>query len=273
MKKKFSCFCCLFLLIQGFAVFGENFNLWGSGETFKVNPVTDGILFGSGILLSGGDLLLDNVLGVNEAVYDSSIIWSKEDINPFDRKFLHQYNKKIDKISDAMLLGSLLTPAVFAATDKGEWATIAVMYAETLLISNGIKELTKLCVNRARPYMYFDPSTYPEKDVKDGDFLNSFPSGHSTMTFAAATFTTYVFCKYFSESNWKYAVAAGTYSLAVGTAILRVAGGNHFATDVITGAVLGSAVGFLVPWIHTFGTNEKLKMAVAPQTISFKINL
>lgn len=264
MKKKFSCICCLFLLLRGFAAFGE---------TFKVNPIADGILFGSGVLLSGGDLLLDNVFGVNEAVYDSSVIWSKEDINPFDRKFLHQYNKKIDKISDAMLLGSLLTPAVFAATDKGEWATIAVMYAETLLISNGIKELTKLCVNRARPYMYFDPSTYPEKDVKDGDFLNSFPSGHSTMTFAAATFSTYVFCKYFSESSWKYAVAAGAYSLAVGTAILRVAGGNHFATDVITGAVIGSAVGFLVPWIHTFGTNEKLKMAVAPQTISFKINL
>ena len=40
------------------------------------------------------------------------------------------------------------------------------------------------------------------------------------------------------------------YAGAVGVAALRVAAGKHFPTDVVAGAALGSAVGWLVPTIH-----------------------
>uniref|UniRef100_UPI00388FF0BB phosphatase PAP2 family protein n=1 Tax=Treponema sp. TaxID=166 RepID=UPI00388FF0BB len=132
-----------------------------------------------------------------------------------------------------------------------------LMYAETLLIANGMKELIKLGVNRTRPYMYYNADTFPQEDVESGDWANSFPSGHSTMAFAGAGFTAYTFCKYFPDSNLKIPVIAGSYSLAVTVAALRLSSGNHFMTDVLTGAAIGSAVGFLVPWLHTFNTKHE----------------
>jgi membrane-associated phospholipid phosphatase len=40
------------------------------------------------------------------------------------------------------------------------------------------------------------------------------------------------------------------YTGAVGVAVLRVAGGKHFPTDVIGGALLGSAIGWLAASVH-----------------------
>ena len=243
----------------------------GRGDVFALDGLKDGLIFGSGVLLSGGDLLLDNVLEFNRQKYDPSKVYDKDDVNALDRIFMNSYSKKLDKAGDISLVAAMAAPAVLLATDKDEWFTIGTMYAETLLIANGIKELTKLCVTRARPYMYYDPSTYPEDDLEDGDFANSFPSGHSTMAFAGATFASYTFSKYFPDSPYRYAVTGGSYALALATAALRIKSGNHFMTDVLTGAVLGTAVGFLVPWMHTFNTKNDLNVGLTGNGVFVKV--
>ena len=243
----------------------------GRGDVFALDGLKDGLIFGSGVLLSGGDLLLDNVLEFNRQKYDPSKVYDKDDVNALDRIFMNSYSKKLDRAGDISLVAAMAAPAVLLATDKDEWFTVGVMYAETLLIANGIKELTKLCVTRARPYMYYDPSTYPEDDFEDGDFANSFPSGHSTMAFAGATFASYTFSKYFPDSPYRYAVTGGSYALALATAALRVKSGNHFLTDVLTGAVIGSATGFLVPWLHTFNTKNDLNVELTGNGVFVKV--
>ena len=243
----------------------------GRGDVFAVDGLKDGLIFGSGVLLSGGDLLLDNVLEFNRAEYDPAKVYDKDDVNALDRIFMNSYSKKLDRAGDISLVAAMAAPAVLLATDKDEWFTVGVMYAETLLIANGIKELTKLCVTRARPYMYYDPSTYPEDDLEDGDFANSFPSGHSTMAFAGATFASYTFSKYFPDSPYRYAVTGGSYALALATAALRIKSGNHFMTDVMTGAALGTAVGFLVPWLHTFNTKNDLNLGLTGNGVLFRV--
>lgn len=252
----------------------KKFNIWGYGDVFKLTPLTDGILLGTGVALSGGDLLLDNVLEMNRQEYKGKI-YNKNDVNSFDRRFMNAYSKTKDKAADITVAMAMATPAFVAfSTDKEEWFTEAVMYAETLLIANGIKEMTKLCVNRIRPYMYYDSEDWPEDDVKEGDFANSFPSGHSAMAFAAATFTSYTFWKYNPDSNWKYAVAGTSYALAGTTFALRLLSGNHFMTDAVSGALIGTGVGFLVPWIHTFNTNHKdFNVALSGNGICFKVKI
>lgn len=225
-----------------------------SAQVFKLNPVTDSILAGAGTAIYGTDLILAKGLKVNQNLYQGES-FNLNDVNGFDAFFAREYNKTIDTISDVTLCSAFLFPGVLAGTEKSEWLTLGVMYAETLLLTQGIKECIKLGVYRPRPYMYFDASTYPEKDVyEDHDWANSFLSGHSSMTFACATFATYTFSMYYPDSPWRFAVAGLTYGIAAGTAALRMAGGMHFATDVLCGAVLGTAIGFLVPWLHTFGT-------------------
>ncbi|WP_294428298.1 phosphatase PAP2 family protein [uncultured Treponema sp.] len=250
----------------------QAFNFWGSGKVFALNPVKDGLLLGAGVALSGSDLILDNVLEVNRQKYDGRL-YDKDDVNSLDRIFMHSYSKSRDRAADLLLVAGMASPCVLAATEKEEWLTCFVMYSETLLIANGIKELTKLAVNRTRPYMYYDADTFPEDDVDDGDWANSFPSGHSTMAFAGATFASYTFCKYFPDSAWKIPLVAGTYSMAGGVAALRLSSGNHFLTDVLTGAVIGTSVGFLVPWLHTFNAaHDDLNVSILPNGVSIAVN-
>ena len=234
----------------------KNFNLLGSRETFALSPVTDGLLFGSGLLLSGGNLITKYAVKINRQEYDGKI-YDKDDVNSFDRLFMNSYSATNDKIADFLMAASMASPRVLAATDREEWFTCAVMYAETLMIANGIKETVKLFVNRPRPYMYYDSETFPEDVNDNGDWADSFFSGHATLSFAGATFASYAFWKYFPESKWRIPVLAGSYTLAATTAVMRLSSGNHFMTDVLTGAVIGSGVGFLVPWLHTFNAKHK----------------
>lgn len=252
--------------------FSEGFNFFGNGGVFKLNAVTDSVLLGSGIALSGADLILDNVLEVNRSEYNGES-FNKDDVNAFDRFFMQSYSEGKDKAADFTLYASLLTPLFLIPSGKEEWFTEGVMYAEVLLITNGIKELAKLCVNRNRPYMYYDSDSWPEKDVDEGDYANSFLSGHTAVAFASASFTSYTFSKYFPSSRWKYPVAGISYGLACSTSVLRILSGNHFMTDVLAGAALGSAVGFLVPYLHTFNTNLDLKVSLLGNGVLFKIEI
>jgi len=262
--KKIVCSFVLLCTVLSLPVFGSeksDFNLWGSGEVFKLDPLTDGLLLGTGTAVYGTQLLLSKGLKVNQNIYQGES-YNLNDVNAFDARLAHGYNKTIDKVSDVFLVSSFALPFALAGTGSSEWMTIFTMYAETMLISQGIKESIKLGVFRPRPYMYFDGAPY--KDVyEDHDWANSFLSGHSTMSFAAATFTSYTFCKYFPDSPWKYVVASGSYALASSIAVMRIMGGCHFTTDVICGAVLGTTIGFLVPWLHTLNVGKDDKTQIS----------
>jgi undecaprenyl-diphosphatase len=220
----------------------------GSGEFFKLDPLTDSIIAGTGVTFLGTGLLLDKVVHFKNNEWNH-LPFNKNAVAALDRFFMQPFSKGLNVAGDIFQYVGLLAPAVLLASPMEEWLTIGVMYAETVLVSYGLKELTKSLVTRARPYMYYD--RIPVKFVTSGDWNDSFPSGHSTLAFAGATFASYVFSKYFSDSAWKYVVTAASYSVATATAIFRVAGGKHFVTDVLAGAVIGSATGFLVPWLHS----------------------
>lgn len=273
--KKFIASVCL-LICSVFCFAGDitflGLSVQGKSGIFKLDPVKDGVLSGAGILLSGSDLAVDHLTEFNRADYNPFEIYNKDNINSLDRFFMHKYDEKLDDAADIACAAAMLTPAILLAEDKDEWITIGIMYAETVLIANGVKEWTKAFVNRARPYIYFDGDK-PQDDLKDGDWANSFFSGHTTMSFAGAAFASYTFCKYNPESPWRYAVIGGTFSVAAGASALRVMSGNHFMSDVLTGAVVGTAIGIWVPWLHTFNEENQLNVALVPNGVYFKVQL
>jgi membrane-associated phospholipid phosphatase len=216
----------------------------GSGQYFKLNPVTDSILTASGTTLFITEL---NLQGIKQQKFDGTIL-NRDDINVLDRLAARPYSKPLDITGSVVLGAALAAPLMLAGTDNREWITILTMYAETMLISESSKELIKDFVYRPRPYMYFDG--YPQEYVDSGDWDCSFPSGHTTMAFAAASFTSFVFCTYFPDSAWRFPVVIGSYSLAAATGILRLASGNHFITDVLAGAALGTVIGIGIPLLH-----------------------
>ncbi|MCR5766290.1 MAG: phosphatase PAP2 family protein [Treponema sp.] len=233
-------------------------------QPFSLNPVKDGIELGLGTALSGSALLYNDILHLKQNDFKASDL-KKSDISVMDQLFMRPYSKPLHIVGTGTMGLALLTPAVFALMPSSEWLTIGTMYVETLLFANGIKEWAKFFAYRARPYMYFDD--YPENKVEDGDWNCSFPSGHTTLAFAGAAFTTVVYCQCFPESKWKYAVAGGAFGIAALTGALRMASGNHFFTDVMAGALIGTVCGFAVPFLHI--KRQNVNAAVTPEGLTF----
>lgn len=218
-----------------------------SDRIFRLSPVTDGVLLGTGIALDIAAKITENRLSPFSFADENGFDVSR--VNQLDRLFMMPYSKTIDYTSTVLTCTAILTPALLLTTGKKEWLTIGTMYAESLMFSWGIKEMMKNGISRYRPYMY--ESSFPADKVENGDCMQSFPSGHTTLAFTGAAFTTFVFCRYYPDSPWTIPVIAGSYTLAAATAALRIAGGNHYLTDVLTGAAVGTVSGLLIPWLHT----------------------
>ncbi|MBP5567910.1 MAG: phosphatase PAP2 family protein [Treponema sp.] len=244
----------------------KEFDLFAPGSVFQLDLTKESVIIGTGLLLNGTWLLCDKGLKLNHERYPNQILDSN-DVNAFDRNFMKPYSHTLDVTGDIVMAVTLLTPLCLCQTDKNEWLQLGIMYGETMLLANGIKEIGKLCVNRPRPYSYFQGG--PDKKYKNGDWAKSWPSGHTTFAFAGATFASYVFAQYYPDSTWKYVVIAGSYSLACTTAVLRIQSGNHFVTDVLTGAVIGTACGFFVPWLHLINEQTGRTLTITPTSLNF----
>ncbi|MCR5606350.1 MAG: phosphatase PAP2 family protein [Treponema sp.] len=224
---------------------GKKENILNNADSpFEYKKALDISLFSIGITEWTACLLNEHF---SETEKWNGKLLEKSNVNAFDRFFMHSYNNTISTISDITVYTTVALPLLTMATSD-DYIKIAFMYAETMLLATGTARVLKNCVDRNRPYMYYEGG--PSSDIEEGDYLNSWLSGHTTNAFAAAVFTAYTFSSYNPDSKWKIPVWIGSLSFATTTGVLRVLSGNHFATDVISGAILGSACGFLVPYLH-----------------------
>ena len=248
MKGKFKKIVISIFLLGGIFKGGTiNANELKYVQPFQLNPINDGIQLGLGLSLSGSALLCDKVFHIKKPQYNPED-WNINNIPVFDRWLMRPYNHTLNIVGTGTVALSVIAPAIFAIMPPKEWLTVGTMYAETMLIAYGIKDWIKLLVYRARPYMYFDG--YPQKKLENGDWCYSFPSAHTTFAFAGAAFTTFVFSQCYPDSNWKYLVGGLSFGIAALTGCLRIASGNHFLSDVLMGAVIGTTCGIVVPLLH-----------------------
>ena len=188
--------------------------------------------------------------------WDGEETFSKRNINEVDRVWYNEYRPAVDTMGTvtaltnviALPVGIYAAEAVMNNLPPGELATVGVMLTESYLTGYGVRNIIKSIAKRPRPYMY--RGKWDTDHLEDGDYTLSFPSGHTTDAFMGATFLSYTFCKYYPESRFKVPVIAASYTLAATTGFLRIASGNHFLSDVLTGAALGTAVGIVVPFVH-----------------------
>lgn len=174
------------------------------------------------------------------------------EINPVDRLAIFEYSKSLGTVSDVTQFLSSLAPVLtFVSRPRSSVISITAIYLESVFFSFGVKDILKGLIKRYRPYMYQE--SVPAKLAADRDRYLSFPSGHTTMAFTGASFASYVFWILNPDSKWKVPVSILSFGLASTTAVFRVLSGNHFISDVLAGACLGSLSGFLVPFFHLDG--------------------
>jgi hypothetical protein len=164
-------------------------------------------------------------------------------INGLDRWVIENDSSRARFASDLGLNAMALLPLLNSIDDPGDTMIGYEALAATMLTT----QILKIGFRRARPLAY--NSAFQLEDREAADAQLSFPSGHSSMSFASATAFAVPWLRHHDGAT-AFAGVAASYALATAIASLRVAGGKHFVTDVLAGAVLGVAVGLAVTFAH-----------------------
>lgn len=119
--------------------------------------------------------------------------------------------------------------------------------AEAVALAGTLNQLVKYSVGRQRPYAR---AGVPNPDTGQGadDANLSFYSAHTSITFSTA-FAAGTVARLRGYS-WAPAIFIAGGAVGVLTGYLRIAADQHYLTDVVTGALVGSAVGIGVPLLH-----------------------
>lgn len=109
----------------------------------------------------------------------------------------------------------------------------------TTILNLGITTGLKYVVNRTRPFV-----TYPDIVNKSGKKCEdpSFPSGHTSTSFALATSISLEYPKWY--------VIAPAYAYAGTVAYSRMHLGVHYPSDVLAGALIGSGCAYLTHLVN-----------------------
>lgn len=175
---------------------------------------------------------------------------NREDINRFDRKATWNWSPTAGYISDAGLYLGLATPSLIFISENArkEYKAVMLMTAETYLLTAGLTSLTKELAKRTRPFVYNDDAPLDKKLKKDA--RSSFFSGHTSMVASGTYLTAMMYADFHPGSRWKPMVWTGAAIIPALTGLLRYQAGKHYWTDILTGYLVGAAVGVAVPAIH-----------------------
>ncbi len=134
---------------------------------------------------------------------------------------------------------------------------MAIVDAEAMAIIGGLQEATTTIASRERPYARncggTDKDGIPDASVDCNGSIKyrSFFSGHSGISFAAAGLVCVHHLGLDLLGSPADALTCGTaYAVASTTALFRIMGDMHYATDVLTGAAVGSLVGIGIPLLR-----------------------
>jgi undecaprenyl-diphosphatase len=124
----------------------------------------------------------------------------------------------------------------------------SIVIAESALSATALASILSLSGGRPRPFLYGEKA--PLSDRNSAGAGLSLVSSHTAVSFAIATSTFIASRRLHSASKVPYLVLGfgGAIAAFVGTA--RVMAGQHFITDAIGGAIVGTATGVLIPSLH-----------------------
>ncbi len=169
-------------------------------------------------------------------------------------KLMWQNIQPARRLSDALLFG--IVPGFALASlyalgrvegDRTSARENLLALSETLLAAGLITQITKYAVGRERPFLRTQRDNGETVTHGPDDNL-SFFSGHTSLTFALAVGAgSIASLRDYERAPWIWAIGM---PLAALTGYLRIAADRHYFTDVLTGALVGSAVGVLIPWLH-----------------------
>ena len=219
-----------------------------SNTHYELSGSKDSPILGIGIPLAIGGFIYD--ISISPLTMDEINLLNREDINSCDRFVTYNYSEKASDISDWLLFSCIAAPftLLFSSKVQNDAVTVYGIYAESLLYGTSLPFYGKAGAKRVRPYVYNSETPLSQKTTAEAK--RSFFSGHTAVAFSSMIFLSTVYNTYYPESRYIPFVWSGSILLASSVGYFRIAAGDHFLTDVLVGAIVGSAVGYLIPRLH-----------------------
>ena len=182
-----------------------------------------------------------------------------------DRNSVGQLDTDLNSASNVVRNATIALPLVLSAISApgARWQAPAraLLFAESLALTDGVTAVMKNVVSRPRPYTYVSDAERPTDaayDVSKDRAFQSMPSGHATTAWCAAGFSMTDHLLTRPRASWEEQAVVGLAAgaLASTASLLRVEAGQHFPTDVVAGSAIGAAGGIVVPLLHRYTSSE-----------------
>jgi len=194
-------------------------------------------------------VLATGFTGLTVAMFplDRSFARRLQDPGNQQNRFFKNASKNIEYFADP---GSIVIGvSMYSVGRVASWRTaedLGLHGTEAVAVSGIVTALLKDVAGRARPYA--SPDTSPRdfhlwRGLKGGGY-QSFPSGHATAAFAAASVVTSESQRWWPKGIW--VVAPTMYGGATLVGLSRMYNNAHWASDVALGAAIGTFAGIKV---------------------------
>lgn len=174
----------------------------------------------------------------------------KNNIPAFDRWAAGKHNDALDKFSYYPFYAAMPLPLVLLADSKiaKNAGTVGMLYLEAFAYTGVTYTGSVYFVDRFRPDVY--NTSLDLNYRKNGNFRNSFYAGHVALVATSTFFIAKVYSDYHPHSPWNWVMYGGATAATLGMSYIRLEAGKHFPSDILIGAIIGTASGILTPELH-----------------------
>jgi membrane-associated phospholipid phosphatase len=217
------------------------------------------------LILTGaavGVALAANILPPRETGWKGGVLFD-DDVRRALRLSDYQVRLNARDMSDVGLALITAFPVIVDSLIVAYWyrgsddvaLQMTLIDAEAFAITAALQGAATYLGGRARPYSDDCGGEVPEKniDCQSHGRYRSFFSGHTAHSFTSAS----LMCAHHMslslfESGADAVTCVSGFVAAGAIGTLRIAGDMHYASDVATGALVGTAVGLGVPLLHHY---------------------
>lgn len=235
------------LAIAGVALTAHQDALAQAHELTRVEPTTLGLELGGALALFAGSYFLlptpDECGWCEPPGFDEALAVPAP---PSERRQAAALSHVVSfaMVPTLSMAAMIVPPFTTSEPDVHAFENVVIV-GEAIVLTQLLTTVAKRVVARQRPAFYYGRADKTEYADSPGQANQSFFSGDTSAPFAAAaSAATLGFMRGYAFTPY-LAVAGG--ALATSAALLRVRADVHWTSDVLTGALVGTAVGIAVP--------------------------
>ncbi|MBN1949068.1 MAG: phosphatase PAP2 family protein [Candidatus Cloacimonetes bacterium] len=224
------------------------------GQTFQINRFSYLLSMGLLAALDISNNYLDEKL-LPEPSPSEIMALDSRNIPWFDRWISYRRNKSWKNVSDYCYYLTFGAGLYCSYEEDYFWDNLLVL-SQILVAQSAVGKWIKTGSGRYRPYVYDDPAEGYSQNGR-----HSFYSLHSSGSFAIATFAYYCYSK---NNGSNLPLALVLFGGALSTSITRIVSAQHFPSDILAGAVMGSGISWLICLSHR---QNRLNVSCSAQSL------